>query len=94
MHRYIDFAKVAAPVFQSTWLLDQLRERIRYFYYSSRTEQTLHLLGGGIHDFHSATAPARHCSACGGIIFGHAGGAAQGIGFHTSASPDRFAFFI
>lgn len=35
MHRYIDSAKVAAPVFQSTQLLDQLRERIRYLHYIS-----------------------------------------------------------
>jgi hypothetical protein len=31
--------ETSAPVFKSTQLLDQLRERIRYLHYSLRTEE-------------------------------------------------------
>ena len=39
MYRHIDAIKVAASAFQSTRLLDQLRERIRYLHYSLQTEK-------------------------------------------------------
>lgn len=39
MHRYNRVAKVAAPPFASTRLLDQVRERIRYLHYSQATEK-------------------------------------------------------
>lgn len=39
MHRYIGSAKVAAPALQSTRLLDQVRERVRYLHYSLQTEK-------------------------------------------------------
>ncbi len=39
MNRYIGSTKVAAPAFQSTRLLDQLRERVRYLHYSLSTEK-------------------------------------------------------
>lgn len=39
MNRYIQPDKVAAPVLQSTRLLDQVRERIRYLHYSLQTEK-------------------------------------------------------
>lgn len=44
MNRYIENAKVGAPVLQSTRVLDQLRERIlreriRYLHYSLQTEK-------------------------------------------------------
>jgi integrase len=40
MHRYIKKAKDRRPPLQSTRLLDQLRERIRYLHYSLNTEKT------------------------------------------------------
>jgi integron integrase len=39
MNRYNNPAKVAAPALQSTRLLDQVRERIRYLHYSLQTEK-------------------------------------------------------
>ncbi len=39
MYRYTDSAKVAVPVLQSTRLLDQLREQVRYLHYSLKTEK-------------------------------------------------------
>ncbi len=39
MYRYNRVAKVAAPPFTSTCLLDQVRERIRYLHYSQATEK-------------------------------------------------------
>lgn len=39
MYRYNRVAKVAAPPFTSTRLLDQVRERIRYLHYSQATEK-------------------------------------------------------
>lgn len=39
MYRYNRGARVAAPTFASTRLLDQLRERIRYLHYSEATEK-------------------------------------------------------
>ena len=39
MNSYIGSAKVAAAALQSTRLLDQVRERIRYFHYSPQTEK-------------------------------------------------------
>ncbi|WP_445322930.1 phage integrase N-terminal SAM-like domain-containing protein [Ramlibacter sp. AN1133] len=39
MYRYNCAAKVAAPAFASTRLLDQVRERIRYLHYSQATEK-------------------------------------------------------
>ncbi|MDP3604128.1 MAG: integron integrase [Polaromonas sp.] len=39
MNRYNSPAKVAAPALQSTRLLDQVRERIRYLHYSLQTEK-------------------------------------------------------
>jgi integron integrase len=39
MNRYIGSAKVAAPALQSTRLLDQVRERVRYLHYSLQTEK-------------------------------------------------------
>ena len=39
MNRYIGSAKVAAPARQSTRLLDQVRERMRYLHYSPQTEK-------------------------------------------------------
>lgn len=39
MNRYIGSTKVAAPALQSTRLLDQIRERIRYLHYSLQTEK-------------------------------------------------------
>ncbi len=39
MNRYIEKANVGAPVFHSTRVLDQLRERIRYLHYSLQTEK-------------------------------------------------------
>lgn len=39
MNRYSNPAKVAAPALQSTRLLDQVRERIRYLHYSLQTEK-------------------------------------------------------
>ena len=39
MYRHIDSDKVVAPAFQSTRLLDQLRERVRYLHYSLQTEK-------------------------------------------------------
>lgn len=39
MNRYIGSDKVPAPALQSTRLLDQIRERIRYLHYSLQTEK-------------------------------------------------------
>ena len=39
MSRYKSSVKPGAPVLQSTRVLDQLRERIRYMHYSVSTEQ-------------------------------------------------------
>lgn len=39
MHSYKNFVKPSTPVLQSTRVLDQLRERIRYMHYSLSTEQ-------------------------------------------------------
>src|SRR5690349_6648276 len=39
MYRYNRAAKVAAPPFAATRLLDQVRERIRYLHYSQATEK-------------------------------------------------------
>lgn len=39
MNRYIGSAKVAARALQSTRLLDQVRERVRYLHYSLQTEK-------------------------------------------------------
>jgi integron integrase len=39
MNRYMKNPKVGAPALQSTHLLDQLRERIRYLHYSLQTEK-------------------------------------------------------
>lgn len=39
MNRYIENQKVAAPVFRSMRLLDQVRERVRYLHYSLQTEK-------------------------------------------------------
>jgi hypothetical protein len=40
MYRFNKKAKPVRPPLQSTRLLDQLRERIRYLHYSLRTEKT------------------------------------------------------
>ncbi len=39
MNRYIEIQQVGVPVFQSTRIIDQLRERIRYLHYSLQTEK-------------------------------------------------------
>ena len=39
MHSYKNSVKPSTPVLQSTRVLDQLRERIRYMHYSLSTEQ-------------------------------------------------------
>ena len=39
INSYIEKANVGAPVFHSTRVLDQLRERIRYLHYSLQTEK-------------------------------------------------------
>jgi len=39
MYSYKDSVKPSAPVLQSTRVLDQLRERIRYMHYSLSIEQ-------------------------------------------------------
>jgi hypothetical protein len=39
MNSYNKAPKVGAPALQSTRLLDQLRERIRYLHYSLQTEK-------------------------------------------------------
>jgi hypothetical protein len=47
MNRYNNPDKVAAPALQSTRLLDQVRERIRYLHYSLQTEKAFLLAAGG-----------------------------------------------
>ena len=39
INRYIEIQQIGAPVFQSTRIIDQLRERIRYLHYSLQTEK-------------------------------------------------------
>ena len=60
MNRYIENPKVGAPVLQSTRVLDQLRERIRYLHYSLQTEKAYVYWARFFIRWHGRSAPMRH----------------------------------
>ena len=60
MNRYIENPKVGAPVLQSTRVLDQLRERIRYLHYSLQTEKAYVYWARFFIRWHGRNGPMRH----------------------------------
>lgn len=64
MNSYIENPKVGVPVLQSTRVLDQLRERIRYLHYSLQTEKAYVYWARFFIRWHGATCsklgPSRH----------------------------------
>jgi site-specific recombinase XerD len=60
MNRYIENPKVVAAVFQSTRLLDQVRERIRYLHYSLQTEKAYLYWARFFIRWHGRTGQMRH----------------------------------
>lgn len=60
MNRYNETRKLAAPVFQATRLLDQVRERIRYIHYSLQTEKAYLYWARFFIRWHGRTGIMRH----------------------------------
>jgi integron integrase len=60
MNRYIENPKVGIPVFHSTRVLDQLRERIRYLHYSLQTEKAYVYWARFFIRWHGRNGPMRH----------------------------------
>lgn len=60
MNRHIENPKVGAPVFHSTRVLDQLRERIRYLHYSLQTEKAYVYWARFFIRWHGRSGPMRH----------------------------------
>lgn len=70
--------KTGVPLLQSTRLLDQVRERVRYLHYRLKTEKAYLCIGSVFHSLERCAkrghaASARHGGDGGGSIFAHAG---------------------